>query len=224
MGKSTGWEAHLAPYAWCQLLSSSPWLAVTCSNAQELRSRKSWASCQLVAKSHFVTSNFNHCLGYLDPKMLLSQGFTGNELLIIAGEFGDTLQQAPVMDVRLTCLIFCWLTAGLKCPCCQDFSSQREESLRFRASPRKTRRCPHLTAGLGLNTHPLNLTSWRKLQSKLQSLHVPSKGCSQAVGNASHAALLRAASRYVCHPSLLQQFVSPCPSSHSSSTHSHGLK
>lgn len=39
--------------------------------------------------------------------MLLSQGFTGSELLIIAGEFGDTLQQAPVMDVRLTCLIFC---------------------------------------------------------------------------------------------------------------------
>lgn len=54
--------------------------------------------------------------------------------------------------------------------------SPREESSRFRASPRKTHRCPHLTVGLGLSTRPLDLTSWGKLQSKLQSLHVPSKG------------------------------------------------
>lgn len=113
-------------------------------------------------------------------RLPLSQGSSGNEYAAVNCRGALRCSAARTCDgceTRMSLFFFFSLAAGLKCPCCQDFSSQREESPRFRASPRKTCRCLHLAAGLGLNTRPLNLTSLGKLQSRLQSPHVPSRGC-----------------------------------------------
>lgn len=111
----------------------------------------------------------------------MSQGSSGNEYTAVNCRGVLRCSAARTCDgceTRVSLFFFFFLlAAGLKCPCCQDFSFQREESPRFRASPRKTCRCLHLAAGLGLNTRPLNLTSLGKLQSRLQSPHVPSRGC-----------------------------------------------
>lgn len=116
------------------------------------------------------------------------------------------------------------LTAGLKCPCHQDFSSHL--SL-------QEKRARGLEPAHGKPTGVLtSLLAWGSALA--HSISPPGESCranfkaytchQRAEGNASHALLLWAASCYVCHPSLLWQFVSPCSSSHSFSTHSHRVK